>query len=293
MSLLDGKSFVFDDGDVPGECAQDTERNIQFSQAIKEALKVSKGKVVLDVGAGVGFLGFLALKAGAEKTVLVEGNQSLINWAHHNVELNGFEDQTRVICADASQFEWPSDIAEYPNIVTAELLTVWCVSEHQVQVLNNLHQRGIVNKETIFIPQAQENYISFAHVNFHVFDDIELMMPYHYWNWYPESCPLRIDELSARAQVGSISFDKINEEEFEATVLVDIVNDGVVNALYLTSITRLFGDITVGDTMALNGPITFPVKEAITVKKGEQYLFHVRYFFGAGYENFDYKITKK
>ena len=119
------------------------------------------------------------------------------------------------------------------------------------------------------------------------------MMPYHYWNWYPESCPLRIDELSTRTQVGSISFDKINEEEFEATVAIDILHDGIVNALYLTSITRLFGDITVGDTMALNGPITFPVKEAIEVKQGEKYRFHVHYFFGAGYENFDYKITKE
>ena len=282
--------FAFDDGDVPGQCAQDTERTKILQQAIGAAIKDHPNCVVLDCGTGAGLLALFAVRAGASHVVAVEGNKYLANWAKINAERNGYGDKVTVIYGDAGLFEWPQGIG-LPDIIMGELLTTWCVSEHQVQVMNNLHARGIAKEDTLFLPCAQEGYLSLTYTDYTV-EGIELLMPQHNWNWYPESCPLEVVELTDRVLVNSIQFDVLNKEEFSQEIKVTAHKDGVVNSVYLTSRTLLYQNITVGDTMALNAPIAFPLEEKFMVKAGDSLMVTVQYIFGAGYGNFKIKISR-
>lgn len=285
------REFVFDDGDVPGQCAQDTKRTEAFQSAIESVIKAKNDCVVLDCGTGAGLLAFFAVRAGAKYVVAVEGNKYLARWAQLNVERNGYGDKLQIVIGDATTFKWPNGIVK-PDVVVCEMLTTWCVSEHQVDVMNAMHERGIAKTETIFLPQSQECYVSLANTDYSV-QDVDLFMPQHHWNWYPKSSPLRVTELTKRNFVTSINFNTINQKQFNGFVDVVATIDGVANSLYLTSKTVLCQDISLEDTMAMNAPIAFPLMENIVVQKGNVFTMKIQYEFSGGFEKFNVQIKRK
>lgn len=63
-----------------------------------------EGRRVLDLFAGTGQLGIEALSRGAEKCVFVDSSRSAVNVVRENVSATGFENQSRVVQADALSF---------------------------------------------------------------------------------------------------------------------------------------------------------------------------------------------
>ncbi|MBQ8975464.1 MAG: 16S rRNA (guanine(966)-N(2))-methyltransferase RsmD [Oscillospiraceae bacterium] len=62
------------------------------------------GARVLDLFAGTGQLGIDALSRGAEEVVFVDGARDSIKLVRENVRAAGFEEQARIVCADAVDF---------------------------------------------------------------------------------------------------------------------------------------------------------------------------------------------
>ena len=75
------------------------------------------------------------------------------------------------------------------------------------------------------------------------------------------------------------------DEAFSATLPVTAVADGTVNSLYLTSVSVLTPEISLHDTLALNGPVIVPLAERL-VRAGEQVCVRISYRFGGGFEQF-------
>lgn len=79
-----------------------------------------QGKAVLDVGCGVGMVGVLAAKLGADRVVLADNQRGAVQLAHENASRNGVSGVCSAVCLDWQQLElWP---AGFDLVVAADVL---------------------------------------------------------------------------------------------------------------------------------------------------------------------------
>ena len=78
-----------------------------WRDAIMRNASVFDGKVVLDVGCGVGILSMLAARAGASKVIALETNPEVCRQARAVVADNGLGDVITVVHGDVSSAELP------------------------------------------------------------------------------------------------------------------------------------------------------------------------------------------
>jgi len=275
---------TFSSIDLVTQCLLDTERTEKFDQAIKKVVK--PGSVVLDAGTGSGILALFAARAGAKKVFSIEFDPYVAKLAQQNVINNGYQDVIQVILGDARNINLPE--GTHIDIVTMEMLTTGMVDEFQIWALNRLHQQAYIDKTTVFIPFKQDTYVSLTETNFSNYG-LKMKMVKHVWRTLPKQ---KIKCLSKPCLLNSISFDKVNEMNHSSRHLVDINKSGVLNSIYLNSVTWLDETISVGETLALNGPVSFPLDQDISVKKGEKVEIDIQYEFGNGFRNFKANARK-
>ncbi len=263
------------------ECLSDTERTSKIVEAIEKNVK--PGDTVLDAGTGSAILAMAAAKAGAKKITAVEFDPYIAKWAYENVLRNKLEGVVNIFLSDARtvQFEEGTRF----DVVIMEMLTTGMIDEHQVWATNNLHEKGYVDEKTRFIPQKQSTFITLTEKNFDDFG-FEIRMVRHLWSWLPNS---GMAFLSEKKLLNSISFNQVNELDFKTRVSFEVTKDGVINSVHLSSLTTIDENIEVGDTLALNAPVVFPLDEDYPVKKGEKIDLEISYIFGNGYRNLSIK----
>jgi type I protein arginine methyltransferase len=86
-------------------CLYDTKRTLAFKNAIRRT--VTKGDVVLELGAGSGVLSMFAADAGARKVYAVELDQVNVRSLQATVNANGYGNVIEVIHGDALTFTPP------------------------------------------------------------------------------------------------------------------------------------------------------------------------------------------
>jgi predicted RNA methylase len=85
----------------------DTGRNVFYKQAIEENVR---GKTVVDIGTGTGFLSVLAAKAGAEKVYAVEMDPGRARYAREMIRSVGLDNIIEVINDNFYNTRIPADI---------------------------------------------------------------------------------------------------------------------------------------------------------------------------------------
>ena len=198
------------------------------------------------------------------------------------IKLNNLEDKISVLINDARKIDFPEKIKF--DVVISEMLTTGIVDEFQVQAINNLHDKKLVDSSTIFLPQRHDTFISLVNANFTMFG-LKMPMILHLWNWHKWK-NFKIKHLTNSALLNSIKFNQKNNEDFETTIIFDVKKDGIINSLYLTSRTFLTDKIHIKDTEALNAPMLIPTAERL-VKRGQTLKLKINYTFGNGYKNFN------
>ena len=164
------------------------------------------------------------------------------------------------------------------------MLTTGIVDEFQIQAINNLHEKGLVDKSTIFLPKRHDTHVSLVNANFIMFG-LKMPMFLHLWRWHKWN-NLRIKQITNPSVLNSINFNRKNNENFETIITFEAKHNGVVNGIYLSSCTFLTDKIFIRDTEALNAPMLIPIPERL-VKKQENVSLKVNYIFGNGYKNFN------
>lgn len=270
---------TFSSVDYVTQCLLDTERTELFKKAI--FAQVKPGDIVLDSGTGSGILALFAAQAGAQKVIAFEIDPYIAKLAKENIARNKLDHVIEVVNSDIRNHHFEKGLVF--NVVIMEMLTTGMIDEYQVWAVNNLHERGIVNADTVFIPFAQETKVQLISMDFSV-SGFEMKMPIHTWKWLDDTAH-RIDSYTEPQKLSILSFDKENSQFFSQEIEFPITKSGVINSVYFESITDLGGGISVGDTLALNGPVVIPLETDIEVLVGTTIKLKIEYYFGNGYRN--------
>ncbi len=278
-----GTDSAFSSIDIVGQCLTDTERTKLFKKFIEKFVK--KNDTVVDLGSGSGILALFAAKS-AKKVFAVEYDPYVASIAQGNFDLNKAKNIELVI-SDARTAKFNS--VQKFDVVVAEMLTTGIVDEFQVQAINNLHDQGLVDESTRFIPERQDTYAYLVNVNSNFFGKA-ISMVLHLWKWHNWS-NLKLKKLSDEKLLGTVDFRYKNDEKLESEVKFEISKTGIINGMYLTSKSMFDTKNFVGDTEALNAPIFIPLPSK-KVKKGDRVIARVSYIYGGGYGFFSAEVLK-
>ncbi len=274
---------TFSSIDLVTQCLADEKRTLKFKEAIEKVVK--KGDVVLDAGTGSSILALFAARAGAREVIAVEYDPYVAELALKNIKNNGYENTIKLFIGDVRNIHF--EPSRQFDVVIMEMLTTGMVDEFQVWTVNNLYQKNYLKENSTFIPKRQDTFISLSQIDF-VDYGLNMRMVKHYWDPFPVD---KIKLLSNTELLNSISFDKINDLAFKASIKLKALDDGVVNSIFLTSKTVLDNEIEVRDTLSLNGPVGVPLDSDIKIRKGDVLEIQIDYRFGGGFRNF--KVVPK
>jgi predicted RNA methylase len=269
---------TFSSIDLVTQCMTDERRTLKFQEAIEQIVK--PGDVVLDSGTGSAVLALMAARAGAKKVIAVEYDPFVAKIALQNVANNGYADVIDIVVGDVRDANFKEGTVF--DVVIMEMLTTGMIDEFQVWTINNLHQKGLVNAKTQFIPQRQDTFIAPAYGDFTNYG-LNMRMVRHLWEPY---ATMEVHTLADKALLNSIPFNRVNPLTFEDTLTLPIIKDGTVNSIYITSETVLTDSLVVENTAALNAPVVFPLLEDIAVTAGDALEVTIIYQFGGGFRNF-------
>ncbi len=287
MILTNGVIFVlqfrkrggkaFSSIDIVSQCLSDVVRTKTFQRAIME--KIRPGSAVLDAGAGSGILALFAARAGASKVVSLEYDSYIATAARSVIERNDVRG-IEVRVGDGRTYEFEPGLKF--DAVIMEMLTTGMIDEYQVSACNNLHRQGVVTKNTVFIPERQDTFITLGNFDFICYG---FTIPFlrHAWRFYDPSMR-NFSALTNRAPLNSVEFSRVTAESFEAAVTLTVSESGTANCVRLSSVSHLTNTISLHDTDSLNGPVLIPLRER-EVRRGDTIIVEVRYRFGGGYEN--------
>ena len=267
-------------------CFLDKERTSAFQTSIEQTVK--KDSQVLELGTGSGILSMFAARNKPTQVTAVEFDPYIAEVAGNNIRINKLEDIVSVTIADARHYD-PHPAVKY-DVVIAEMLTTGVVDEFQVQATNNLHRKGLVHNETIFIPSQHDTFVELVEADFSGYG-FEMKMVKHIWRFYRSTLEQELSTLSSKVLLNTLDFSKEIPEEFTADIELTPTLSGTANAVLLTSETHLPNGPTLKATEFLNGDVVVPLTQPHAVMAGEPLTLRVSYVFGKGYKNFKAEIV--
>lgn len=277
-------SAAFSSIDIVGQCLSDIPRTGTFQKAIQSIVK--PGDVVLDSGTGSGILALFAAESGAKKVISLEYDPFVAEAAQQVIRANDKEKIVEVRIGDSRKYEFEPELKF--DAVIMEMLTTGMIDENQVKAINNLHKQGAVGSHTRLIPFRHDTFITIGNFNFNCYG---FRVPFmrHLWKFHDPKMR-EFTGLAKKSLLNSVDFSKTYSNIFKTILEIPVEEDGLVNSVYLSSVSHLTSELSLGDTDSLNGPVVVPISER-TVTRGERLKLEVEYEFGGGYENFRAKIT--
>jgi predicted RNA methylase len=262
-------------------CLIDTERTEAFQKAIRNTVK--RGDIVVDLGSGSGVMAMFAADAGAAKVYAVEIDLRNIKTLRDTFAKNGYADVITVIEGDATSVVLPEKV----DVIIAEMVATGLIEELQIPAMNNALMYK--KERTRVVLSRIDNYIDLVFNNPVFYNHTFNIFRYE----YPDIEQLRSNSFSDRIIYSSIDFNHVcSERNVDATYEVSITNDGVINALRISTDTFFADNSTLGPTYAYAYPLILPIPES-KVKKGDIFSVKVSYELCGGFDGFSYSVTKK
>jgi hypothetical protein len=266
---------AFSSIDLVFQCLVDPEKLAAFERAI--ARTVRPGSKVLDLGTGSGILAMLAAKAGAT-VVAIEFDPYIAATATRNVRANDLDGLITVVEADARSFDLKGE--EPFDVVLMELITTALIDEDQVEVAMNLWSTGQVDSHTVFLPSAQETYVTLGEAA----DLYGFRMPMvrHLWHHIPHGGGVHL--RSDPVLLSRVEFNTETSPDIATSVRVVPFHDCLVDCVVLSSVSELLPDVRLADTYSMNGPVAVPI-EPVIVTAGTPIDVSLSYGYGGGFES--------
>ena len=239
---------------------------------LRRAISVAApGRRVLESGAGSGILSILAARAGAEMVYTTEPDRQVARFARNNVARSGYGHKIRIIEKDTRELTI-RDIDNSPvDMVIAEHLSTWQVTEAQIPVMNHINKL-LAAEGAVRIPESASNRIELAWSQFRFEDVVELRTAYFGFSGIPKP-----QIFSEPLEVQPVFFNRINPTLVDRSVQILTTRSGIVNSLRLTSPLCIFGDIRFESSDSLMPPVIIPLPDDIEVAAGDSVQVHVTY----------------
>jgi predicted RNA methylase len=274
---------VWSDTEYVYRCLADRERTLAFKAAIEKAVK--PGNVVLDLGTGSGIMAIFAAKAGARKVYAVEIADYLSRVSRENFARSGYAETIVPLRMNARDVS--VDKVEKPDVVICEMITTGLIGEMQGPVINSLKRSGVIDAQTIIIPNEISTSVTLAHADF-TFYEVPLHFPI-FIDYFTKSFENHPAELSERKMAHSVHFSSDFSEEVQINESLQASTAGVVNGLLLTSETGFVGGTEIGACISYCQPLILPIKE-MRVSTGDTVSVSIRYRMGEGFDSLSYKV---
>jgi precorrin-6B methylase 2 len=124
-------------------------------QAVRRALRetVRPGSVVVDLGAGTGILGFLALRAGARRVYAIE-RHPIVRLARAVAAENGYGDRVTFVEGDSRRVKLP----ERADVIVSDLVGPLGIDPEMAESL--VDARRFLKKNGRFVPERSEVWMA-------------------------------------------------------------------------------------------------------------------------------------
>lgn len=149
--MNENRSALTQYNDFYGMLSDDV-RMSTFRRAIEQ--RVKPGDVVVDLGAGTGILGFLALQAGAKKVYAIEKSDS-IELAKAVAERNGLTDKMVFLNENSRDVSLP----EKADVLVSETLGSFGIDENTLEFTLDARDR-LLKADGILIPQGMRLWLA-------------------------------------------------------------------------------------------------------------------------------------
>lgn len=252
------------------EMVSDAKRVTPFKRAI---LKISKGKRILESGTGSGILSILAAKAGANKVYAVEIDPKIARFAEENIRKSGLQDRIKLICKDVLKVTLNDLDGERVNVVIAENLSTWQVTEPQIPILNYIN-KNLIKKDGIRIPTLISNYVELAQSQYQFENVVEIRT--YYFGFTGVKKP-RI--MSQRQLFTTVDIQRQNPLQVKKSIKVKVSHEGILNSLRLTSPLEVYAGIHFESSDSLMPSVIIPLKNDLPVSKGDAVELKINYAF--------------
>lgn len=271
---------IWSNTDFPYMCLRDRQRTEALGAEI--ASVVTPGDTVVDLGAGTGILGLMALRAGASHVWAVEMDPTLSRYLPKTFAANGYGDRVTVVTGDARRVDLP-----VADVVIAELIETGLMSELQVPVMNTLHRRGLVSRQTRFVPHGYRTWVELVDAD-RTFHGFEIRGERHEWSFYGDAhvwAPVTVTPLTSRVRIWEGQFADVLAEEVALRVRFPVRRPGVVNAVRVSGEVLLAHNPPIGACPSMNGDKVVDIP-ARRVEPGLAVL-DVRYIMGGGLDSLE------
>jgi predicted RNA methylase len=256
------------------EMVSDTKRVAPFRAAIE---RVCAGRRVLESGAGSAILSILAARAGADHVYAVEIDPEIARFAAANIERSGLRDRITLLHRDVLQVGLGDLDGRPVDVVIAENLSTWQVTEPQIPILNHVN-RQLVAAGGIRLPAAISNHLELAETQYVFEDAVEVRT--HHFGFTGISPPRR---LSGRHLFARIDLGGQNPLHVDREVTVRVERAGTLNSLRLTSPLQVHADITFDSSDSLMPPVVVPLAADLAVSAGDMVAVRVSYDHGSAW----------
>lgn len=265
------------------EMVSDRKRVVPFKKAIQ---KLCKGKRVLESGCGTGILSIIAARAGATRVYAIEIDSVVAKFARENVKKSGFQDIIKIISKDTKKVTLRDLDGEKVDVVIAENLSTWQVTEEQIAIMNEVNKK-LVKPRGVRIPAVIFNTFELTHADFEFEGVIELRTHYFQFTGIREpkihSKPVVVSEVKMNVQ---------NATKIDKKVKVRVSKGGVLNSLRLTSPLEVGPGIRFAQSDSLMPPVIVPLKEDLKVKRGDVVEVRLHYKTHTHWHGFECSVRK-
>jgi len=247
----------------------------------KSIFTTCKGKRVLESGTGSGILSILAAKAGAKKVYAVEIDGEVAKFARKNIKKAGYQNIITLIESDVKKVKIEDIDDERVDVVIAENLSTWQVTEPQIQIMNHIN-KFLAKKNSAVLPAKIFNYIELVQSQYRFENVIDLRTHYFEFTGIKKS-----KILSAKNLFEEIDLAKQNSPIVNKKIKVQVNSDGILNSVRLTSPLQVHGKINFNFSDSLMPPIVFPIKQDIQVSKNDVIELSISYKHNTKWEAFN------
>ena len=258
-------------------------RNACYFDAIKKV--VNDESIVLDLGAGLGTLGLMALSAGAKKVYLVEP-ASVIDTTRMVIKANGLSERVECISGKIEEIELPEKV----NVITSVFTGNFLLSEDLLPSLFYARDKFLLPggslipdlAKMIVVPVSAPKYYA-KHIDCWSDSlqniDFSIVRKFAANSIYPYNSKKGDAEfLSEPIEILELDFMKAKEAACRSNSEVEIIQDGTLHGLVG------WFDAKVGDNCMSTSPrseqmhwsqLFLPLAEPISVKKGDKVFFEL------------------